>query len=100
MKITPEIEAVARAIYQTWGRNDAGGRDGRIATWDQIVRESETDMVASNLKKAAITEAVAAIRALREPTKGMLDAGYSRPALSKRGVAYTAMIDAALGENK
>ena len=100
MKITPEIEAVARAIYQTWGRNDAGWRDGRIATWDQIVRESETDMVASNLKKAAITEAVAAIRALREPTDKMLINSY--PAHSYEGLraSYTAMIDAALGENK
>lgn len=85
MNITPEIEAVARALCWANGMNPdlTLGGDGKNFLWHEYERP-----------------AIAAIRALRMPTKGMLDAGYSRPALSKRGVAYTAMIDAALGENK
>ena len=91
MKITPEIEAVARALCWANGMNPdlTLGGDGKNFLWHEYERQ-----------------AIAAIRALREPTEkqideerralSMQDAGYG----IKYGKTYTAMIDAALGENK
>ena len=80
MKITPEIEAVARAIfYHDW----YGKFDDLTAIRKRYYYES----------------AIAAIRALRRPTDVMLDAGHECDDWGP-SVTYKAMIDAALGENE
>lgn len=86
MKLTPEIEAVARAIYET----DLSPETG----WEFGSNHVET-------KNAYRCRAIAAIRALREPTSRQIVAGLHED-LGPYDVAtsYTAMIDAALGENK
>jgi hypothetical protein len=95
MTITPEIEAVARAIYEK--RNGLGA-----------VPFSRRPIAH---KEPYYLDAVAAIRALREPTWRMQIEGrnallleteddeYS-PSTNETRDAYTAMIDVALGGNK
>ena len=86
MKITPEIEAVARAIYAS----DLS--DMRLWTFDASHDET---------KLSYYNNAIAAIRALRWPTAGQIEEGEDE--FSNVGIlpyAYTAMINAALGENK
>ena len=95
MKITPEIEAVARAIYEK--RNGVG-----TAPFSQ-------KPIAH--KEPYYLDAIAAIRALRVPTWRMQIEGrnallleteddeYS-PSTNETRDAYIAMLDAALGENK
>lgn len=87
MNITPEIEAVARAF--TDHRLDINA--GNALRWEELDEYERIEIFGY---------AVAAIRALREPSDKMLI--NSHPAHSYEGLrsSYTAMIDAALGENK
>ena len=82
-KITPEIEAVARALCWGNGMNPdlTLGGDGENFLWHEYVNQ-----------------AVRAIRALRVPTNDMLDVGLECQDWNPNTI-YTAMIDAALGEN-
>ena len=87
MKITPEIEAVARALFTSY--KEATGNEGNFGDLKQSSREEY------------YKDSIAAIRALREPTSRQIVAGLHED-LGPYDVAtsYTAMIDAALGENK
>lgn len=87
MKITPEIEAVSRAICDL-----LVSADPRARAYDALFEDE---------KHQAQAIAIAAIRALREPTSRQIVAGLHED-LGPYDVAtsYTAMIDAALGENK
>lgn len=90
MKLTPEIEAVARAIYEK--RNGVG------------TAPFSRKPIAH--KEPYYLDAVAAIRALREPTESMVHEGVRDLLLDEplrdedaRSV-FMIMIDAALGGNK
>lgn len=87
MKITPEIEAVARALIDH--RLDINA--GNALRWEELDEYERIEIFGY---------AIAAILALREPSDKMLI--NSHPAHSYEGLrsSYTAMIDAALGENK
>lgn len=99
MNVTPEIEAVARAIYEVWHSEHYGEKQEFNLTWDELIKNSAEYQSFARISKLARREAIAAIRALREPTKKMIS-GYVSAHTS--GVddpehLYTAMIDAALG---
>ena len=87
MRITPEIEAVARAIYDS---------DEVRLPWETITHDDRY-----------FTFAIAAIRALRVPTESQMSVGSDVCQeylccgyVDAAEGCYTAMIDAALGENK
>lgn len=82
MTITPEIQAVARAIYDS---------DEIRLPWEAITHDDRY-----------FTFAIAAIRALRKPSDRLIEVGSQEEDM-QGGCAYhvfVAMIDAALGENK
>lgn len=84
MKITPEIEAVARAFVD----HRLSITEGNALRWEELGEYERIEIFGYT---------IAAIRALREPSDKMLI--NSHPAHSYEGLrsSYTAMIDAALG---
>ncbi len=96
MKVTPEIEAVARAIYE--GRNGSGSAPFKV--------------IPKKHREPYILDAFAAVRALKYATPGQKDAGGTAIDIhysicecvefpeDVAECAYRHMIDAALGGNK
>jgi hypothetical protein len=100
------IERVARAIFETWAAD--GNSD---VTWAELLKMRDGDgyQEGKRMYALAIKEARAAIEAMREPTKPMVDAAV-RDTLEGPGISafrnwpdreayrYGLMIDAALSE--
>lgn len=88
-----KIEEVARAIYATMG--EVCGND-RPNDWDDLGLEHE------QARKDWMLVAIAAIRALREPDEGMIQAGVTADTGKTLGDrvahAHRAMIDSILSE--
>jgi hypothetical protein len=87
------VERVARAVHaRRWQINR-----GWLDPWDELSKETKVEMLA---------DASAAIAAMREPTKAMIQAGYDAPTVDEMNLGrwklsqvradYEAMIDAAL----
>ena len=92
MKITPEIEAVARALFTSY--KEATGNEGNFGDLKQSSREEY------------YKDSIAAIRALREPSDHMIYEGVRDLLLDEPlrnedvSAVFRVMIDAALGGNK
>lgn len=85
--MTDMVEPVARAIYE--GRNGKG-----CTVWAHLPK---------SYQEPYLKDAIAAIKAIREPTKIMIDAvrEIGGPQAAAYAIAaWPTMIDAALGENK
>lgn len=102
MKVTPEIEAVARAIYETLSAAEYSDNDEKSVTWDELIENADDFPSLAKYRDLAREEAIAAIRALRGPSKVLTDAALE--AFHWEGntidVMFDAMLDTALGENK
>lgn len=83
------IEQVALRLYKTWCEFE-----------DVPYDEFPWASVPVDDKRILITSAVDAIKAMREPTDGMIDAGATHDPEDGVYPAYQAMIDAALEEGE
>jgi hypothetical protein len=93
-------ERVARAIYMSW---DASGTAD--LNWDEIKQAAKPGEGSKPNQSYlfAMCQADAAIKAMREPTEAMVNAGYNvgySPDPLPCDAVWKAMIDAAISEGK
>lgn len=91
------VERVARAIFEAWAAEESAA-----STWDDVCQRAKDGYPhAQKWHRMAISEARAAIEAMREPTPKMVEAHYMAHARAETVMAdaqsvWNAMIDAAL----
>jgi len=95
--VSEMVERVARAIFEAWATEESAA-----STWDDVCQRAKDGYPhAIKWHRMAISEARAAIEAMRKPNEDMYEAAWNAEvscSYTESAYAWSAMIDAALNE--